>query len=224
MGGYEVRGGKMGRDGISVLHGLPKLMKYIVGLNKKQPIKKVVDFGCGKGELGKVIRTYLPSVELLVGVDIWAATIRRRRQDLPKIYDEAIVLDFREILKGPTKLDQLSSTWDLWMFGDCLEHVEKEKALSLLTLESSRYIAARFPVGDWKQGAVGGNTAETHLWSFYPTELLNVNRPPIFCLTACSKDKAKKLSIPQEIEGMVHNDAFKSTQTYVTNAIFGDDQ
>jgi hypothetical protein len=60
--------------------------------------------------------------------------------------------------------------YDMFLFGDVLEHVEKGMAIRLImaALNYSRYLAIRIPVGLYTQQGKFGNPFEAHRWSFYP--------------------------------------------------------
>ena len=208
-------------------HGREELFEAIVKADEAHPIRRVVDFGCGDGYMGKLLRKQLQNLELLVGVDVWRPTVARRKVEQPAIYDEAICGDFRRLLtpKGMRKLRALGedSSWDLWFFGDCLEHVEKEVAFRILSSDTSRLLAARFPVGLCPQGTGGeGNAAEAHLWSFYPRELEQVTRTVIHFVGATSPLKRDKFEIPEAIR--CPGDPVLNLEVscrYVANVLFG---
>ena len=88
---------------------------------KQHPeIKSAVDFGAGAGWYGKKIRTIHPGMRL-TAIEGYAPNIEKF--ELRKIYDEVIEGNF-EHLAWPEA--------DLAIFGDVLEHLEKETAIKMI--------------------------------------------------------------------------------------------
>lgn len=133
-------------------------------LQSLAPIAIAVDFGCGTGKQGKLIRSVSEDVHL-TGIDSWSPTIEKHRT--AGTYDRLIEGDMVEV----ARLLGEEGTQDLWMFGDVLEHIPQSQAEELLTsIGSPSFIVVRIPVGPSPQRG-GVNPAEEHLWTFYPSML-----------------------------------------------------
>ena len=178
-------------DGRSVSFGRERLC---AALASRRPAR-VVDFGCGAGLFGEALtKRYQPTE--LIGVDIWPPTVKRL-QNRASPYTAVLEGDILDLLRG--ELQGLDG-WDLWMFGDCLEHVSREQALAILSMPHPKIIAARIPIGEWPQGAIGGNEAEEHRWSFYPRDLFSVARRVTYFSAETSKRLAKKYNLPLVVD------------------------
>lgn len=80
----------------------------------------VVDLGCGDGDLGKAIRA---NAEYLIGVD--HNRFRLERAAGRNVYDELLLVDFREYLPPP-------ETEAIFML-QIIEHIPKEDGAALLS-------------------------------------------------------------------------------------------
>ena len=118
-------------------------------------IESVVDVGPGEG----TYRKFLGKKKLWIGVEVWESYVEKYK--LRDIYDKIIVGDITDI-KLPTA--------DCIIFGDVLEHMEKQKALDLLAKAREKYphIILSIPIGKYEQGALEGNPYEEHksTWEF----------------------------------------------------------
>lgn len=114
----------------------------------------VVDFGCGLGKYGFLVREILGGVKT-VAVDVFPKTTDWLSTQ--NIYNEVVNSDIREYEGGG----------HLGIFGDVLEHLPEEdikKLLLSIFVESRfKYLIIVVPLGEVKQGAEGGNEAERHL-------------------------------------------------------------
>ena len=202
-------------EGESLDYGIGHLKRWLSVLNKKNPIKRVVDFGCGGGKFLRRIGDEL-SVEEGIGGDVWAPSLARM-QELGQ-YSRVIRADMREVVLGE-KRRLIGDGWDLWMFGDCLEHVPREDAIALMGAPGARHLAARIPVGPWPQEP-WKNPAELHVWSFYPRDLKSVDRKLIDWIAVTDKGEAKDRGIPEELCDW-ENDVYDNENTYIGNMLFG---
>lgn len=191
-------------DGCSAGHGVAYLKKWLVA--RQNQITRAVDFGCGAGTQGEFMRKTLPQLETLVGVDIWPATVRRQQDRTDKIYDKIVLADFRDLLTDGVR-GVTGEPWDLWFFGDCLEHIDEDKAFEILELEGPRFIVVRIPVGLYPQDVLDGNKAEQHVWSFMPSMLKRLKRrsvvegviatSPYWVKRGCPKTLPIDLDVPR---------------------------
>lgn len=136
--------------------------------------KNVVDAGCGSGFYGRLIKENLKGCRV-VGIDIWEPYIEEF--ELYKIYDFVIAGDIKEMLEGgwnfmgaaviysdKNRVAGLESD-DLIIFGDILEHMQKEDALRVVKLASKRFkfVMINSPIGFQPQGPSNSNPYESHL-------------------------------------------------------------
>ena len=108
----------------------------------------VLDVGCGDGFYGSVVKQVFPFA-YVAGMDLnpkWVDYCK----DL-EVYDEVFEFDLSTYDFG---------TYDLVIFGDVLEHLEKSAAMESLTrcLQTSKFVIVNGPVGfqpqeheDWQE-------------------------------------------------------------------------
>lgn len=127
----------------------------------KNDFSNVVDFGCGAGWYGTTIRSINPSAHL-TGIEIWQPYLEKYK--LAGIYDQVIIDDARTL---PFE------SIDLAIFGDVLEHMEKDEAKALFERIKaiSKYIIVSIPAVEMPQGPVFGNKFESHLATWNWEEL-----------------------------------------------------
>lgn len=169
-----------GVDGGSSNAGLESLISVLGSMQGEDRIRRAVDFGCGAGKIGRFLRSNLP-LFLLEGVDVWEPTVTRRSEETPPVYHIVTRQDFAEVFEGGEEgvlYEKYLKHWllaDLWFFGDCLEHIDRETAFKIMNYPGGpRFIAVRIPVGEWEQGPVHENEAECHRWSFLPDDLKEI--------------------------------------------------
>lgn len=135
-------------------------------LMKIQP-QRVLDIGVGFGRWGMIVREFcdvwydhvLPNDWQIhiEGIEGFADNI----DDYHKhFYNKIHIGDARRII--PT----LSTTWDVIIFGDVLEHFERQEAEQLLewALDNSTYVLINIPLGsEWPQEDKYKNPYERHL-------------------------------------------------------------
>jgi len=119
--------------------------------------KKVLDIGVGNGDWGRFVRDEFPDC-YIVGIEVFPSYIT---PELNKIYNEILLMDVRDFL--------FEEGGDLVIFGDVLEHMEKEDALELVDLASNEYkwMIINTPYGFLPQDEWEGNKYETHICGFY---------------------------------------------------------
>jgi len=109
----------------------------------------VLDVGCGDGFYGSVVRQIFPYT-YLAGIDSNPKWVEHCRE-LGTVYDEVIEGDLSSYDFG---------SYDLVIFGDVLEHLEKSVAMESLKrcLQTSKFVIVNGPVGfqpqdheDWQE-------------------------------------------------------------------------
>lgn len=133
------------------------IKKWFEGKN----IKTIVDVGCGSGTYPKL----LGGEYKWIGVEIFPDYIERF--GLKNIYSELIVEDIYTLAVEKPNLPKA----DCIIFGDVLEHLEREEAVAVLSKAVITYehIVVSIPVVDNGWGKVHyGNEREKHVynWNF----------------------------------------------------------
>lgn len=118
----------------------------------------VIDVGAGEGTYSTLLRDKLTNC-IWVGIEVYEPYIDQ--YDLTSKYDIVVLGDVREVeFTDP----------DLIIFGDVIEHMPREDAISLLerAKQHAKNILVSLPIIYAPQGAVNGNEAETHHyhWGF----------------------------------------------------------
>lgn len=132
------------------------VLEVVKGLHPES----VLDVGPGWGTYGRLLRPSLPDTHF-IAVEVFPDYIEQF--NLGTFYDEVHLADIRH--------------WDwfdvdLVIFGDVLEHLDKEDALAVWgkAREYAKYLIISVPTSPrWhEQGEVNGNAAERHLhhWTF----------------------------------------------------------
>lgn len=143
----------------SVKHGKSEIKEFIYN----QPdIRRIVDVGCGSG----TYRNLLGNRYHYVGIEIFPKYIEMFK--LLDIYDEVLIGDIYDFSTGV--IEGGLPDGDLIIFGDVLEHLQKEKALKTLekSFEKYKHIVVSIPI-DGRDGAIHyGNPHEAHIstWTF----------------------------------------------------------
>lgn len=153
--------------GTSNWQNIPYCVEAILAL---QPLR-VLDVGIGFGRWGIVLREF---------GDVWAGRVHRPLwkirvegiEAFPKNVDDYHRVFYDVIHEGDARvvIPTLPRDWDLVIFGDVLEHFEKEEGKRLLAwaVASSRYVMVNLPLGEgWEQDEAYDNPYERHLaaWS-----------------------------------------------------------
>lgn len=117
-------------------------------------IDSVLDIGTGAGFYGRLL---YHNTSVMHGVEIWPPYIQQFK--LGEIYDRVLVEDVRS-LPGAPSID----TYDLAIFGDVLEHMNREEAMEAWDWAASiaKYGLISVPIGHHPQGAEYGNPYEVH--------------------------------------------------------------
>ena len=128
---------------------------------------RVLDVGVGFGRWGMIVREFCDVWSGHALRSTWKVWIEGVEAFPPNIdiyhnffYDKIHMGDFRKVVC------ELQARWNLIIFGDVLEHFEKQEAVSLLkwALDCSDYVLVNVPLGsDWPQDRTDDNKYERHL-------------------------------------------------------------
>ena len=164
--------------GTSNWHNIPFCIE---GLMKIAP-KAILNVGIGYGRWGMVVREFceLWSWRLkpsewqirIEGIEAFSENIEEYHRHF---YNKIHVGDFRQIVSS------LPTNWSVVIFGDVIEHFEKNEGQASLqwALKASDYVMVNVPLGDnWPQSDIYGNSFERHLsvWALEDFDALPVCR------------------------------------------------
>jgi hypothetical protein len=137
---------------------------------------RVLDVGIGFGRWGILVREFCEEWKGRTHRENWAVHLegieaypRNVEEYHHLFYDWVHVGDAADIVGG------MQERWGLVIFGDVLEHLEKDAATRLLdrALDLSDYALVNIPLGDgWERGEMDGNPWERHRSSWTLPELL----------------------------------------------------
>lgn len=105
----------------SALAVVPTVLNHMVALDPSS----ILDVGAGFGKYGVLFREYCPKHPTMVGVEAWEPYVADHR--LRGIYDHLHVGDVLDLD------DYTLNSTDVVFMGDVIEHLEKDRALELLT-------------------------------------------------------------------------------------------
>lgn len=210
-------------EGSSAPFGLDSVFEHLMGVTVDDHIKLVADFACGRGLLGKRLRETFPGINLLHGVDANHSTIQARREDSPTIYDTMEYLDLRTPgwYTGHSFYSTSAIDWDLFMFGDCLEHIPVQDAMHIIQGAQAKRTLLRIPVGPWENDGFDNLTDEfdSHKWTFKPSMLPDRHRIEYLSVDT-SVPLARKYGIPvslDDLESPLYEAPFKA---YICNVVY----
>jgi cyclopropane fatty-acyl-phospholipid synthase-like methyltransferase len=131
---------------------------WVVETLQKLDLKSMLDVGAGAGTYAHIFAQHFPNTKRFA-VEAWAPYIQEFA--LKDIYVEVFNHDIR---------DHEYFNYDIIIFGDVLEHMTKEEALSVWDKVSkqSSYALISIPIVHYPQDAVHGNPFEEHIkddWS-----------------------------------------------------------
>jgi len=149
---------------------IPAIAKWIWNIRPET----ILDVGVGFGRYGFLCREIL---------DVWSSRYFKKdwkvRIDGVEIFPDFIT-DVHRYLYDSIFIEDINvfinkmDNYDLVIFGDVLEHMQKDAALNLVkeTRKKCKWILIQSPVGEMKQDVVLGNVYEKHLSAFYPEDFL----------------------------------------------------
>lgn len=156
----------MGYLGSSSEAGKKQLVKWAL---TKTPAT-AFEFGVGFGHFGTAAKKMIPGLTI-EGCDIYPPAVKKHLGAVGNPYESVIQANMSLAVRSIGK-------YDMFMFGDCLEHVPQEEAFEILRLSASlaKIVLIRIPVGPHhkKKNGLGGNPDEAHLWTFYPPMLQEI--------------------------------------------------
>jgi hypothetical protein len=117
-------------------------------------IKKVLDVGPGDGTYSKLFKENNIFLDTLDGVEIWEPYVER--YSLKNLYTNIFVEDIRS---------WNNFDYDLVIFGDVLEHMSKQDAISVWSKTSklAKYAIISIPIVHYPQDECEGNPYEAHV-------------------------------------------------------------
>lgn len=135
----------------------------------------VLDVGVGFGRWGILTREFCDVWSARVLKEDWAVQIEGI-EGFPRsittyhddFYDKIHIGDAAQLVP------QLLGPWSVTIYGDVLEHFDRQVAESLLecSLTNSDYVLVNLPIGEeFEQGEVYGNPYERHLSAWNPSDL-----------------------------------------------------
>lgn len=125
--------------------------KRILELNPKS----IVDVGAGLGTYAHLLRPVLPEA-IFTAIEIYPKNIEQFK--LHELYDQVLCMDVREMFS-------FGKETDLVIFGDVLEHMEKDDAIFVWNLarRDAKYGLISIPIIHYPQGTIDDNVHETHV-------------------------------------------------------------
>lgn len=161
--------------------------------------QRVLDVGVGMGAFGFMLRQYLDVVHERVAKPDWKIHIEGAEifagYENPiwsYAYDKVHMGDIRELLTGLGEFDVI-------ICSDVLEHFPRDEARSLSSafLKQAPILIATTPIGEYPQGAWGGNEAETHHCVLdrhdFPDLVAAVNTVGTACYVSAVGESSKRL-------------------------------
>lgn len=128
---------------------------YVENQIKRIAPSSVVDFVAGKGKYGCMVRYLFPNTRA-IAVEIFPLTANLLKR----------IHDYNEVCKEDLRnwLNRNEEKFDLGVFGDVLEHLEKRQILPCIekACDFFEHIIIIVPSRNARQGARGGNQWEEH--------------------------------------------------------------
>lgn len=130
----------------------PENQHWVVDKIKQIQPKTIIDVGAGVGTYVKLLRPHIEA--RFIGVEIFENYVDKYK--LRELYDEIWIEDIR-------KYSTLEA--DLIIFGDVLEHMTKEEAVSIWNIarQGCKYGIISLPIIYYPQGEWYRNIHETHI-------------------------------------------------------------
>jgi ubiquinone/menaquinone biosynthesis C-methylase UbiE len=138
----------------------PEKIPILINLIKKLRPKTIMDIGFGYGKYGFLIREYLREkdganwqpVKKIDGIEAFSNYVSTIQKE---IYDNIFIGD-------ATNME--IKDYDLYLMIECIEHMNKEKALNLLDrITKKGKVIVTTPKKYTKQGEMHGNKYEKHI-------------------------------------------------------------
>jgi hypothetical protein len=138
------------KGGRSAQNGKAESAQWVLDQN----IKTALDVGPGRGTYSDLFQEHGISLDKLDAVEVWEPYVVKH--NLASKYTNVFIEDIR-------KFDNFD--YDLIIFGDVLEHMTKEEAISVWNKASNqaRYAIISIPTVHYPQGEADGNPYEEHV-------------------------------------------------------------
>jgi len=135
-------------SGNSMPEGKPYAIQRIIEMNPSS----VLDVGAGRGAYATILYPFLPNL-VIDALEVWGPYIEK--YGLEKKYRNVYLADARE---------HDDYGYDLVIFGDILEHMPKEDALSLWdkVSQQANFALISIPIVHMPQDEIDGNPYEVH--------------------------------------------------------------
>ena len=155
--------------------GIEEVARWLKERLRPPVATQVVDFGCGWGRLGSLVRSLAPDVTISA-CDVYEPNVKRHAAKYREPYDSVEHMTIEGFSRvAPT------GPGTLWMFGDVLEHLPPVIARAIVATAEAELILVRIPIGPYPQKGTKANPSEAHLWTAYPEDIINWGRPVLEC-------------------------------------------
>lgn len=174
----------------------PKIITPIIEYISKNAPESVLDVGIGFGKWGALIREYTDVLNYRFFKDEWIVLIHgieifeKYKNPNWNHYNQIFIDDACEIMH------HVNPFYELIIFTDCIEHIEKSKALALLSELAKKTPTLIVSYCNDHQDAIKGNEHEEHIskWEvsdFAQYGVLNVlyeeNNQAVICVSTSLK-------------------------------------
>lgn len=150
----------------SATEGKRQALEFVLDLE----LHDILDVGPGRGTWYDLLHTFWPEARWH-GIEIHA----------PYVMRYGLVPRYREIRIADASDPQLNlSAWaepDLAIFGDVIEHIERQRAIEMVWRLPWRHALISLPIGEYIQGPEGGNQHEAHVETWTEQEIVDTFHP-----------------------------------------------
>ena len=123
----------------------------------------ILDVGPGRGQWFDLLKPWYPDA-IFEAVEIFEPYVER--YGLRSKYSDILIGDVRDGLPYPPYV------WDLVIFGDVIEHMEKDDAILAVYRLLKRHALISIPIGECPQDGTEENPYEAHLATWETEEVL----------------------------------------------------
>lgn len=141
-------------------------LEFVLGLE----LHHVLDVGPGVGTWRDLLVTFFPDAHFHA-IEIFEPYVKRYR--LESKYEQIRVADAAD----PALEFKPFEFYDLAIFGDVLEHIERERAVAMVWRLPWRHALISLPLGEYLQGPVAGNDAEAHVETWTGRQVIETFHP-----------------------------------------------
>lgn len=124
--------------------------------------QRILDVGAGMGQWAKVLHPWFPDAHF-EAVEIFRPYVER--YNLEELYNKIHVCDVRNWFPA--------SSFDLVVFGDVIEHLEKDDAMKVMDRLLTRYALISIPIGPCPQEGTEENPHEAHVAEWTSREIFD---------------------------------------------------